>query len=75
MYCNLKAEMARKGIKVKDIADLLGVRRATASDKINGKYRFYCDEAIKIKETFFSDLNIDYLFQFKPKNDHNGKTA
>lgn len=73
MYHNLKAEMARKGIKVKDIADLLKVRRATASDKINGKYRFYCDEAIKIKKTFFPDLSIDYLFQ--SKNDQSGKTA
>jgi len=73
LYHNLKAEMARQGIKVKDIAELLEVRRATVSDKINGKYRFYCDEAIKIKKVFFPHLSIDYLFQ--SKNDKNGKTA
>lgn len=72
MYSNLRAEMARKGIKVKDLAELLGVRRTTVSDKINGKYRFYYDEAKKIKETFFPDLDLEYLFD---SDDTKGRTA
>ena len=72
MYNNLRAEMARKGIKIKDLAELLGVRRSTVSDKINGKYRFYYEEASKIKKTFFPDLDLEYLFD---SDDKKGRTA
>lgn len=63
MYSNLKAEMARNNIMIKDIANVLNVRYATVSDKINGKYRFYLDEAEKIKLHFFPNLPLEYLFQ------------
>lgn len=63
MYRNLRAEMARNGLTMGDLAKALNVRRATISDKINGKYRFYYDECLKIKKTFFPDLSIEYLFE------------
>jgi len=72
LYKNLKAEMARRGVMVKDIAELLNVRRSTASDKINGKFRFYYDEALKIKKEFFPDLDLEYLFA---SDGSKGKTA
>lgn len=62
MYKNLKAEMARLGITQQNIADCLQVRNATISDKINGKSRFYYDEALKIKTSFFPALSLEYLF-------------
>lgn len=62
MYRNLEAEMARHGVKRKDLAELLGVRYATIIDRLNGKYRFYYDEAYKIKKEYFPDLEIEYLF-------------
>lgn len=62
MYRNLAAEMVRKGVRKKDIAELLGVRYATVIEKTNGKRRFYLDEAVKIKEAFFPDLSLEYLF-------------
>lgn len=62
MYRNLKAEMVRNKISNKDIADLLGLRAATISDKINGKFPFKLCEAFKIKNNFFPSLTIDYLF-------------
>lgn len=62
MYRNLKAEMVRNKISNKDIADLLGLRTATISDKINGKFPFKLWEAFKIKNYFFPSLTIDYLF-------------
>lgn len=65
MYRNLKAEMAREGILSKDIAVFLGVREATISDKLNGKYRFYYDEAYSIKKHFFPNCELEYLF-YKP---------
>ncbi|MED1267407.1 hypothetical protein P4U03_12370 [Bacillus mycoides] len=65
MYPNLRAEMARKGIVITQISSHLNLRYATVSDKINGKFRFYYDEALEIKETFFPDHNLEYLFEFE----------
>lgn len=62
MLRNLRAEMARYGVTIGDIADFLGVRYATVSDKINGRYRFYYDEAVRIKNRFFPECDIEYLF-------------
>lgn len=62
MFPNLEAEMARKGLKGKDLAEILGVRVATVYDKLNGKYPFSLDEAMKIKRTFFPEYSIEYLF-------------
>lgn len=61
-YPNLRAEMSRNGVKQTDIAKLLGVREVTVSKKMNGKSAFDINEAFLIKETFFPDLTIDYLF-------------
>lgn len=65
MYKNLAAEMARKDISKKDIADYLQMRYPTVVDKTNGKSRFYYDEALKIKKHFFPDESIEYLFHFE----------
>lgn len=61
-FPNLEAEMARKGLKGKDLAKVLGVRIATVYDKLNGKYSFSLDEAMIIKQTFFPEYSIEYLF-------------
>lgn len=63
MLMNLRGEMARHGIKGKDLADLLGVRLSTIYDKINGKYAFTFDEALEIKNHFFPEVNLEYLFR------------
>ncbi|KAB0445957.1 hypothetical protein CH334_17460 [Lysinibacillus sp. VIA-II-2016] len=65
MYPNLRAEMVRKGIVITQISSHLNLRYATVCDKINGKFRFYYDEALEIKETFFPDHNLEYLFEFE----------
>lgn len=63
MLRNLKAEMARRDVKPKQLADLLNVRKATIYDKLNGKYDFTFSEALEIKETFFPDDNLEFLFK------------
>ncbi|MEK3722263.1 MULTISPECIES: XRE family transcriptional regulator [Paenibacillus] len=68
MYPNLDAEMARRGIKRKDLACLFKNRTATVSDKLNGKYPFLLDEAFRIKETYFPDMPLDYLFKQTNQN-------
>lgn len=63
MYKNLEVEMTRNGILKKGIAKCLGVREATLSNKMNGKSTFTLDEALKIKNTYFSGMTIEYLFK------------
>lgn len=62
MFKNLKAEMCRNSVRAKDIARALNVREATISFKMNGKSDFTFNEAKQIKEIFFPNLEIEYLF-------------
>lgn len=62
MYSNLRVEMIKKNVTVSDIAKTLKKRRSTVGDKINGKYRMHVDEAFAIKDAFFPESSIDYLF-------------
>jgi len=71
MYKNLEKELNKAGIKKKDIAEALGVRRQTIYDKINGKYEFTLKEANKIIELFFPGFKIDYLFELSEDGENN----
>lgn len=63
-YANLKAEMARKKVTVKLIAEKLNKSTAKVSKNINGTGGdFDVMEALKIRDMFFPDLQIDYLFR------------
>lgn len=62
MFPNLKAEMARRDIKLADLAAVLGVTVPTLSTKLNGKYPLTWDEAIKIKRFIGVDIPIEVLF-------------
>lgn len=59
---NLKAEMAKCGVTVEAIAEVLKIHRNSASNKINGKSSFTIEEAFEIKIVFFPTLSLDYLF-------------
>ncbi len=63
MYPNLDAEMARRGLKRKDLTVVFKGRSATVSDKLNGKSPLLIDEAKSIQTMFFPDFTLDYLFQ------------
>lgn len=64
MYPNLAAELARKGLKQKDLAPALSTTRtATVSNKLTGKSPLLIDEAFKIQATFFPEHSLDYLFK------------
>jgi len=62
MYHNLEAEMARNSIDVNDIAKAIDVNEKTVRNKLSGKTKFIFDETIMIKDTFFPDLDLQYLF-------------
>jgi hypothetical protein len=55
--------MARNKVTVGEIADLLGVRYGTVSDKLNGRSRFFLDESMAIKDKYFPGCTVEYLFE------------
>lgn len=61
-YPNLKAEMARTGIKQKDIANLLEKSDDWIDSRLRGKTVLPVGDALKIKKHFFPDINFEYLF-------------
>lgn len=64
MYKRLVNVMKEKGVTATQIASLLECRIATVSDKINGVVDcgFYFDEAVKVKNVFFPEYDIEFLF-------------
>jgi len=62
MLKNLVAEMARRQVTRRDIARTLGISYGTVIVKIKGDYDFTVSEAQKIRNTYFPDLTIEYLF-------------
>lgn len=63
MLQNLVAEMARSGIKNKDIAESLSLNEKTVFNKIHGASTFTINESIGIRDTFFPDKDLEYLFK------------
>lgn len=59
---NLVAEMKRCGVRNDDLAELLNCDVATIRNRLSGKSKFSIDDAIKIRDTFFHGLRIEYLF-------------
>jgi predicted transcriptional regulator len=62
MYPNLEAEIARYKISKEEIAESIGINYKTFINKLNGKYPIKLHEAEKIRNEFFPDLDLDYLF-------------
>lgn len=61
-FSNLKAEMARNNIKIKDIAECIGITRDTFSRKLRRSTPITLDEAYAIAKIFFPNHDIEYLF-------------
>lgn len=61
-FCNLRAEMARKRISIADIAKVIGVNRDTAGKKLARKAPIQLDEAFVIRNNFFPECEVNYLF-------------
>lgn len=72
MYRNLEAEMARNGLTKKQLAKKLNMRYPTLVDKMNGKngkYGFYFEEALRIRDVVAPHCELEYLFT---KHDREG---
>lgn len=62
-YPELEAEIARRGVKKKDIADQIGIGYKALSNKLTGKADFKMSEALAIHRGFFPDMDILVLFR------------
>jgi len=63
MYRNLEAEIARKNISKKVIAEELGIGYNTLTAKLRGDNKFTLDEALKIKQILNASIEIEQLFE------------
>lgn len=63
MYENLKAEMGRKGITIMTISRDLSFVYETLRNKFNGNTEWLRSEMFLIKETYFPDKSLEYLFK------------
>lgn len=59
---NIDKARKEKGVAIVDMADFLGVRAQTISDKINGTYDFKFTEALSLQRKFFPEYDLEYLF-------------
>lgn len=59
---NLLAEMARCRVSIKDIQYCLGCSEKTVRNKISEETDFTFPEVIKIRNTFFKGMTLEYLF-------------
>ena len=63
MYLNLKAEMARKDMKIDDLAKALGISAASASKRLSGKAKLSLKDAKEIKNALGVDIPLEELFK------------
>ena len=61
MYNNLNAELARRKITKKSIADLFGLNRNCIYKRMNGTMEFSVKEIQLIRDTFMPEITLDYL--------------
>ena len=67
IYPNLLAEIARQGITIAGLADILGVTRSNMYNKLNGKTNFSLKDIKAIQDALRAndkngDYSLDYLF-------------
>lgn len=62
MLRNLLAEIGRNRIKQIDIAKALKVNEKTLRNKLNQITAFTFPETVIIRDEFFPDLDLEYLF-------------
>lgn len=63
MFVNLIIEMKKKKVSQMDLAKLLGISQNSVCQKINGESDFKSEEMFAIRDTFFPNLTLEYLFK------------
>ena len=63
MYPNLKAELARVNMSMKDLSKAIDMPYSTLVDKISGRSEFTFQEAVDIRKAIGVDIPLDELFK------------
>ena len=63
IHAKLKELILVRGIKQKAIAKALSITARSLQNKISGKSNFTWPEVCKLQETFFPDMENDYLMK------------
>lgn len=61
-YKNLEAERIRRGVTIPDMAKTLGKSYSGVRKKLTGKASIKLDEAFLIRNTYFPNESLEYLF-------------
>lgn len=61
---NLEAEMKRSGVTRTDIAKCIKCSYRTVHSRLNGESQWIYDECVTIRDTFFPDMTLGYLFPY-----------
>lgn len=61
MFSNLNAEMARKKLTIKALAERTGINYESLKNKMSGTTEFKRNEMVLIKKAF-PECSLDYLF-------------
>lgn len=64
---NLEAEMKRNKISRSDIANLLGLSYRTIHSRFNGESEWGYSECVKVRDAYFPNMTLDYLFETEEK--------
>ena len=62
MFRNLRAEMVRQDVSIKQIAEAIGKTERVTYLRMNGKIALKHEEAKKIAALFSENNTIEYLF-------------
>lgn len=63
MYPNLKAELARVNMSLKDLSKAINMPYSTLVDKVAGRSEFTFQEAVDIRKAIGVDIPLDELFK------------
>ena len=64
-YHNLRAEMSRQKIGLREMSRILNINRETLSRRLSKRTPLSLDDAMKIQEKFFPDHSLRYLFDYE----------
>ena len=64
-YNNIKAELARRGLSINNLAEYMGMSTANIRNKLNGKTKIFLSELCAIQDFFEQDhgerFSLEYL--------------
>lgn len=63
MFPNLRAEMTRCGLTAADLSRVAHKTDRSIRDKIGGRGDFTLTEIYAIRNTFFPEMTLEYLFE------------